>query len=51
MYECPHLEQVKLMIGASGKFIQVILGPRQVGKTPMVINSGRTASRIELACG
>jgi hypothetical protein len=36
MYERPHLKQVKARIEESRKFIQVILGPRQVGKTTMV---------------
>ncbi|MDD4192912.1 MAG: ATP-binding protein [Mangrovibacterium sp.] len=36
MYERPHLKQVKARVEESRKFIQVILGPRQVGKTTMV---------------
>ncbi|MDD4490138.1 MAG: ATP-binding protein [Paludibacter sp.] len=36
MYERPYLKQVKSRIEESRKFIQVILGPRQVGKTTMV---------------
>ena len=36
MYERPYLKQVKSRIKESRKFIQVILGPRQVGKTTMV---------------
>lgn len=36
MYERPFLKQVKSRIEESRKFIQVILGPRQVGKTTMV---------------
>ena len=36
MYEPPYLKQVKSRIEQPRKFIQVILGPRQVGKTTMV---------------
>jgi len=36
MYERPYLKQVKLRVEEPRKFIQVILGPRQVGKTTMV---------------
>jgi predicted AAA+ superfamily ATPase len=36
MYERPYLKQVKSRINEPRKFIQVILGPRQVGKTTMV---------------
>lgn len=36
MYERPYLKQVKSRIEEPRKFIQVILGPRQVGKTTMV---------------
>lgn len=36
MYERPYLKQVKARVEESRKFIQVILGPRQVGKTTMV---------------
>ena len=36
MYERPYLKQVRSRIEESRKFIQVILGPRQVGKTTMV---------------
>jgi hypothetical protein len=36
MYERPYLKQVKSRVEESRKFIQVILGPRQVGKTTMV---------------
>jgi predicted AAA+ superfamily ATPase len=36
MYEHPYLKQVKLRVKEPRKFIQVILGPRQVGKTTMV---------------
>lgn len=36
MYERPYLKQVKLRIEEPRKFIQVILGPRQVGKTTMI---------------
>jgi predicted AAA+ superfamily ATPase len=36
MYERPYLKQVKSRIEEPRKFIQVILGPRQVGKTTMI---------------
>lgn len=36
MFEHPYLKIVKARIAEHGKFIQVILGPRQVGKTTMV---------------
>lgn len=36
MYERPYLKLVRSRIEESRKFIQVILGPRQVGKTTMV---------------
>lgn len=36
MYEHPYLKQVKARIEEPRKFIQVIIGPRQVGKTTMV---------------
>lgn len=36
MYERPYLKQVKARIEEPRKFIQVILGPRQVGKTTLV---------------
>ncbi|MDR2968276.1 MAG: AAA family ATPase [Tannerellaceae bacterium] len=36
MYERSYLKQVKSRIEEPRKFIQVILGPRQVGKTTMV---------------
>lgn len=36
MYERPYLLQVKLRLEEPRKFIQVILGPRQVGKTTMM---------------
>lgn len=36
MYERPYLKQVKLRIEEPRQFIQVILGPRQVGKTTMI---------------
>ncbi|NLT03556.1 MAG: ATP-binding protein [Bacteroidales bacterium] len=36
MYERPYLKQVKERIEEPRRFIQVILGPRQVGKTTMV---------------
>ena len=36
MFERPYLKSVKSRIEESRKFIQVILGPRQVGKTTMV---------------
>ncbi len=36
MHERPYLKQVKSRIEEPRKFIQVILGPRQVGKTTMV---------------
>ncbi|GAB1360637.1 hypothetical protein MASR1M31_24560 [Porphyromonadaceae bacterium] len=36
MYERPYFKQVRSRIEESRKFIQVILGPRQVGKTTMV---------------
>ncbi len=36
MYERPYLKQIKSRIEEPRKFIQVILGPRQVGKTTMV---------------
>jgi len=37
MFERPYLKLVKARIEEPRKFIQVILGPRQVGKTTMVI--------------
>ena len=37
MFERPYLKSVKTRIEDPRKFIQVILGPRQVGKTTMVI--------------
>jgi predicted AAA+ superfamily ATPase len=37
MFERPYLKSVKTRIEEPRKFIQVILGPRQVGKTTMVI--------------
>lgn len=36
MFERPYLETVKKRIEEKRKFIQVILGPRQVGKTTMI---------------
>ncbi|MDR0972038.1 MAG: ATP-binding protein [Bacteroidales bacterium] len=36
MYERPYLKIVKLRLEENRKFIQVILGPRQVGKTTMI---------------
>jgi predicted AAA+ superfamily ATPase len=33
MHQRPHLEVLKARISASRSFIQVIAGPRQVGKT------------------
>lgn len=36
MYERPYLKEVKSRIEEPRRFIQVILGPRQVGKTTMV---------------
>lgn len=36
MFQRPHIELVKLRIEEPRKFIQVILGPRQVGKTTMM---------------
>jgi hypothetical protein len=36
MYERPYLKQIKSRIEEPRKFIQVIIGPRQVGKTTMV---------------
>ncbi len=36
MYERPYLEIVKSRVEEPRKFIQVILGPRQVGKTTMI---------------
>ena len=36
MYERSYLKQIKSRIEEPRKFIQVILGPRQVGKTTMV---------------
>jgi predicted AAA+ superfamily ATPase len=36
MYERPYFNQVKSRIEEPRKFIQVILGPRQVGKTTMI---------------
>ena len=36
MYERPYLKEVKSRIAEPRRFIQVILGPRQVGKTTMV---------------
>ena len=36
MFERPHLQQVVKRIHETRKFIQVILGPRQVGKTTLV---------------
>jgi Predicted ATPase (AAA+ superfamily) len=37
MFERPYLKSVKTRVEEPRKFIQVILGPRQVGKTTMVI--------------
>ncbi|MGF1584564.1 MAG: AAA family ATPase [Bacteroidales bacterium] len=36
MFQHPYLKLVKVRIEEPGRFIQVILGPRQVGKTTMV---------------
>jgi hypothetical protein len=36
MFERPHLQQVTKRILEPRKFVQVILGPRQVGKTTLV---------------
>ena len=36
MFERTHLQTIKKRINESRKFIQVILGPRQVGKTTMM---------------
>ncbi|MDR1200161.1 MAG: AAA family ATPase [Tannerellaceae bacterium] len=36
MFERPYLKQVKARIEEPRKFILVIMGPRQVGKTTMV---------------
>ena len=36
MFERIHLQTIKKRINESRKFIQVILGPRQVGKTTMM---------------
>lgn len=36
MFERPYLKLVKARIEEPRKFIQVIFGPRQVGKTTMV---------------
>jgi hypothetical protein len=36
MFERPHLQQVTKRILEPRKFIQVILGPSQVGKTTLV---------------
>lgn len=36
MFERPHLKAIKARIKEPRKFVQVILGPRQVGKTTMV---------------
>ena len=36
MYERTYLKQVKSRIEEPRQFIQVILGPRQVGKTTMI---------------
>lgn len=36
MFERPYLKSIKARIEEPRKFIQVILGPRQVGKTTMV---------------
>ena len=36
MFERPYLNLIKLRIEEPRKFIQVIFGPRQVGKTTMV---------------
>lgn len=36
MFERPHLKAIKARIEEPRKFVQVILGPRQVGKTTMV---------------
>ena len=36
MFERPYLEPLKKRINEQRKFIQVVMGPRQVGKTTMV---------------
>ncbi len=36
MYERPYIKEIQARIEEPRKFIQVILGPRQVGKTTMV---------------
>ena len=36
MYERPYIKEIQVRIEEPRKFIQVILGPRQVGKTTMV---------------
>ena len=36
MYERPYIKEIQTRIEEPRKFIQVILGPRQVGKTTMV---------------
>jgi len=36
MYERPHLQQLVTRIQESKQFIEVVIGPRQVGKTTMI---------------
>ena len=36
MFQRPYLKQVKSMVEEQRKFIQVIVGPRQVGKITMI---------------
>jgi predicted AAA+ superfamily ATPase len=36
MHERIHLQQLTHRIGTPRKFLQVLMGPRQVGKTPLV---------------
>jgi len=44
MFERPYLKSIKSRIEEPRKFIQVILGPRQVGKTTSKTPSLRQAS-------
>ena len=47
MFERPHLKYIKRRIEEPRKFIQVILGPRQVGKTTMIT---QLLSQLSVPC-
>lgn len=47
MYERPYLKLVKARIEEPRKFIQVVMGPRQVGKTTMIM---QLLSRLSVPC-